>query len=568
MIARLAILLVAFVAALPPLARAEGAGFPMAANLAPVRDWSSQQPFIDVMKTARRWIGHKPGQWGGVSFEELEAQGIFDAHGWPTRIPQGLGSVGTLVLTDLPADARVHAGRYVLRFEGEGIVEVSGAVRNTRYGKGRVSFDFVPGGMVNVKIQRTDPRGTGDHVRAITLMREDHEAAHQRGEIFNPLWLERMRGFAALRFMDWMVTNDSTQSAWADRPRIDDFSYTRRGVPVEVMIALANELGAAPWFTLPHLSDETYQRAFAAMVAERLEPGLKVYVEFSNEVWNWQFAQSVWAEEQARARWGRRYKGQDYYGMKTAQMAWTWSGVFAARRDRLVVVIASQAGWPGLESAILEAPLWVAEDPAANPAPHSLADAYAVTGYFGGYLGSDESRERVRRWLADSRAEAEATGREAGLSGAALDAHVREHRHDGATAAAVAALTRQPEGGEKHDTLAYVLGAMLPYHAAVARRYGLDFIVYEGGSHIVGVGAQVEDDGMTDFFTHLNYTPGMGALYDRLFAGWADLGGGLFAVFSDVMVPTKWGSWGHLRHLGDANPRWQAVERARGDVPR
>ena len=566
MIGRIILAAALLLAALPAAAQEEGGqGFPLAVNLAPVRDWSSEQPFIDVMKTARRWIGHKPGQWGGVSFEELDARGIFDEDGWPREIPADLGSVGTVVLTDLPPRARVYAGRYVLRFKGEGIVEVSGAVRNTRYGKGQVAFDFVPGGMVNVKIQRTDPKRTGDHVRAITIVRQENEDAFQRGEIFNPLWRAHLDGFKALRFMDWMVTNDSGQQGWQGRPKVGDFSYTRNGVPAEVMIRLANELGAAAWFNMPHLSDEGYQRAFAGLVAARLDKRLRVYVEYSNEVWNWQFDQAEWAEARARARWGQKYKGQDYYGMKTARMAEIWSEVFAGERDRLVVVVATQAGWLGLEKAILEAPLWVAENPGATAPPHSYADAYAVTGYFGGFLGADQRRDLVRRWLDDSLAQAEREGRQAGLTGAALDAHIRAHRYDAATTSAMAELQGPTEGQrqdrDKTDTLGYLLDTMLPYHAAIARAYGLDLIVYEGGTHVVGLGAQIDDEAITGFFTHLNYTPEMAALYDRLLNRWAALGGGLFALYSDVSVPSKWGSWGHMRYLGDANPRWRAIER-------
>ncbi|WP_439119675.1 hypothetical protein [Marivita sp.] len=35
-----------------------------------IADWSTQHPFIDVMKSGRRWIGHLPNQWGGVDFED------------------------------------------------------------------------------------------------------------------------------------------------------------------------------------------------------------------------------------------------------------------------------------------------------------------------------------------------------------------------------------------------------------------------------------------------------------------------------------------------------------------
>ena len=65
------------------------------------------------------------------------------------------------------------------------------------------------------------------------------------------------------------------------------------------MIQLANHVGAAPWFNMPHLGDDSYQRGFAQMVKERLRPDVKVYVEYSNEVWHTGFPGRVaifWAE--------------------------------------------------------------------------------------------------------------------------------------------------------------------------------------------------------------------------------------------------------------------------------
>ena len=83
--------------------------------------------------------------------------------------------------------------------------------------------------------------------------------------------------------------------------------------------------------------------------------------------------------------------------------------------------------------------------------------------------------------------------------------------------------------------------------------------MYEGGSHVVGIGLMVDDPDLAGFFMHFNYTPEMGALYSELITGWRDLGGQLFNVFSDVYRPSKWGSWGALRYLSDTNPRWDAI---------
>ncbi|EKD61899.1 MAG: hypothetical protein ACD_54C00041G0001 [uncultured bacterium] len=104
-----------------------------------------------------------------------------------------------------------------------------------------------------------------------------------------------------------------------------------------------------------------------------------------------------------------------------------------------------------------------------------------------------------------------------------------------------------------------MLAEILPYHAAIAADRGLKLMMYEGGSHVVGYGNQTEDEALTDFFTHLNFTPEMGMLYGELIAGWQLQSDAPFNAFVDVYRPGKWGSWGALRHLGDDNPRWQAL---------
>jgi len=541
---------------------AQGAARPIAMNLASVTDWATQQPFLDIMKTARRWIGHRPGQWGGVEFDTLAALGLLDDDGWPVRIPSDLGSIGSLILTDMPEVAYL-AGRYVLRFDGDGIVEVSGRARNKRYGKNEVSFDYTPGpGPVEIRIQRSDRRGSGDYVRNITVTRQEDRAALAAGRVFRPGFLDMLRGVAALRFMDWMNTNDSEQGDWNTRPRPGDFSYTRGGVPIEVMVDLANSLEADAWFNMPHLADDAYVRSFAELVKARLDPARRVYVEHSNEVWNWQFLQTDWSDAQAEARWGQQHRGMQFHGMRAAQVAQIWAHVFGgADRKRLINVIATQTGWLGLERDILGAPLYVAEDPAQNRPPHEAFDAYAVTGYFGHSLGTDQFGDLMHDWLEQSRAAAEAEAAEQGLTGTALADYIDVHRHDAAVVLAAKELRDGSVTGDAVDSVADLLDRVLPYHAAVAAEHGLQLLMYEGGSHVVGIGGQVNDEALTAFFTHLNYTSQMGALYDELLAGWFALTGGIFCHYADMQAPGKWGSWGALRYPGDANPRWDAIAR-------
>ncbi|NEK21222.1 hypothetical protein GV827_02235 [Sulfitobacter sp. JBTF-M27] len=526
----------------------------VAIGLAAVTDWSPQLPFLDLMKTARRWIGHKPGQWGGMEYDELEAGGFLDADGWPLRMPRSLSSIGTLIMTDMPEAAVSLKGRYKLRFDGKGVIEVSGRADNVRYGRGEVSFDYAPGpGSVDVRIQRIN---TTDPPRNITVVKEDNIGRFDRGAQFNPVWTGRIGQFRALRFMDWMETNNSDLSEWVDRSKPDDVTYAS-GVPIEVMIDLANELEKDVWFNVPHLADDAFVRAFAEIVRDRLDPTLTVYAEFSNEVWNWQFEQARWADAAAMDRWGEKDKWMQFYGLRAAEVARIWSEVFeGAPGGRLVNVISSQTGWLGLEIEALTAPLAVKE---GLPPPVKAFDAYAVTGYFGGILGIEERGPMVRAWLTESEAQAKATAQAEGLSGQAEAEYIAAHRYDLASELAGRELMDGAVSGDPADTLSDLLGRVWPYHAAVARANGLDLIMYEGGTHLVGIGSQVEDQELTAFMHHFNYSAEMGSLYETLLKGWKAMSGQLFNAYSDVYAPTKWGSWGALRHLDDDNPRWDAL---------
>ncbi|MDQ2066245.1 hypothetical protein Q9295_07665 [Xinfangfangia sp. CPCC 101601] len=524
-------------------------------GLAGVHDWSVQQPFLNVMKTARPWVGHLPGRWGGMEDADLRAAGHLDADGWPKDIPEGVTALATLILTDLPAEAGGVAGRYILRHSGKGALKVEGRARVVREAVGEVVFDYTPGeGAVILTLTETDPV---DPLRDIVVVRQDRAEALAAGQIFNPDWLARIKGVRLLRFMDWMATNDSTLARAEDRPKPQDFTWARAGVPVEIMVALANELQAEPWLTLPHLADDGLVQAYAAVVRAELDPGLRVWVELSNEVWNWQFAQAHWAEAEGKARWGRDGTWLQFYGLRAAQVMAVFADAMGGT-ERMVRVVATQTGVEGVEDAILTAPLAQAEGLAA---PAESFDLWAVTGYFSGLLGAEHRVPMVKAWIAESAAVTEVAALDKGLRGRELTAYRAAHRYDLAIERAVAELRDGSRSGAGEDTLAQLLTQTLPRQAKVAAAHGLKLGMYEGGTHVVGYGAAVDDRALEEFFVALNYSAGMGQLYRELLTGWAEVSDQPFNAFVDVYGPNKWGSWGALRHLGDDNPRWAALAR-------
>lgn len=492
----------------------------LAMGLTGLSDWSTQLPFIDLMRSARPWVGHLEGQWGGIDASELELSNHLTPEGWPLGLPEGVVALESFILTDLPADAISTAGRYRVTWTGRGTFRLGGRVENVDMGAHEAWFDFTPGeGPVALRIEATD---AADPIRDIVVLRADHIPLYELGEMFNPDWIARIRDLRSVRFMDWMDTNASPQVIWTDRPRMSDYTWVRRGVPVEVMVRLANQIGADPWFTLPHMADDRYVRAFAAYVEERLAPDLRVYAEWSNEVWNFLFSQAHWAADMAAARWdgAEGDAWMQYAGLRAAEVADIWAEVFNGQEDRLIRVIATQTSWPGLEVPLLEAPLAQAE---GSPAPYESFDAYAVAGYFGTELGSDERVDEVLSWIE------------------------REDRFDLAAEA-----LRRGSLGELIDT-------WLPYHAGVAADHGLSMVMYEGGTHVVGLGDNVWNEDLTQFYTDFNYSSQMSDLYSELLSGWRQSDGSLFNAFVDVSAASQWGSWGALRHLDDSTPRYATL---------
>lgn len=531
----------------PPGLRPEGVPA-LGMGLNGLSDWSTQHPFLNLMKSARGWVGHANGRWGAVSTEALRAAGHLDENGWPVSLPADVTALEAVLLTDQPEEAAHLRGTYVVTWKGKGKLDITGRASRVWPRDGRITFRYAPGeGVVGVQITETDPR---DPIRDITILHEDHVALHDAGALFNPDWLARIEDLRVIRFMDWMMTNGSLQRSWEDRPRMEDASWTEWGVPLPVMLRLANRIGADPWFTLPHMADDAYIRAFAEAVRDGLDPRLKAYVEYSNEVWNRIFPQAAWAADQAEALWGKSETGwAQFYGLRAAQVMGIFTQVFGDEaEDRLVRVVATHTGWPGIEEQILMAPLAFLK--LGHP-PKDSFDAYAVTGYFGYEMGGEEMAQRMNDWLDASEQAARAAGEAQGLRRVALREFVREHRFD----AAIAPVTHALEDGSLRELTEEVF----PYHASVAEAEGLQLVMYEGGTHVTAHGAQVEDERLTGFFRAFNYTPEMAKLYELLLAGWRDAGGTLFNAFVDVAPATRWGSWGALRHLDDANPRWDML---------
>lgn len=507
----ISLLLLALLLALPGSARAEKttafARPQIGMNLAGPSDYASELPFVDVFRTSRLWISQKKGApWGQGPALEL------DEFGWVKKIEPGCYAT-TLMCTVAPG--HYPAGVYTLFYEGEGKIAIDklskAKVLESAPGRMRVEIDTSRG--IYLNITETNP---ANYIRNIRMIMPGFENSWQQ-DPFHPVFLKRWSGVACLRFMDWMETNGSEVKTWADRPTLRHATFSKRGVALEWMIELCNRLKAAPWFCMPHQADDDYIRNFATMVKEKLDPALPVYIEYSNEVWNSQFKQTHYAIEQGqKLKLGEKpwEAGWHYTALRSMQIFKIWEEVFGGH-DRLVRVLPTQVGNQGVSRGILSF---------QDAAKH--ADALAIAPYMGFTVGRGklQNAEEIAGWSVDQLLD--------NFEKTAFADSLDKMRKD----------------------------------AALARQFGVKLIAYEGGQHMVAMvrGAELTAK-LSQTMHEANRHPRMGKMYDQYFETWAQVGGGLFSLFSSIGRWSNFGAWGLMEYY-DSNPadypKYPAVVRA------
>ncbi len=520
-------------------------------NLNAINDWSSELSFIDAFKTSRSWLTQcVDGQQADCSSEKSwnteEADQLdLDEHGWVRSLPAPTDKpiywfVGTLLFTSL--NGHYPAGQYIVLYDGEGTIEYDfSAQKNDKTSRpGRDVINVTPDDDgIYIKIVATDPNKNGNYIRNIRVILPNHESMYDQNQTFYPNFLEKIQHFKVLRFMNWMQTNGSTEEKWQQRTTIADARWAGDGktAPLEVMINLSNLNNSDPWFNMPHQADDEYIQKFASLVKTNLSPNLKVYVEYSNEIWNSMFEQSSWLEEQASKEWDQAYPDVDpytkrlnWFGKRTAQICDIWKKVWAENSERVICVMASQASNEWTITEILNCSLWKQEAPCYR---HGI-NAVAIAPYFGYYLGLPEHEQTVTAWTKES--------------DGGLNKLFQELQHGGI-------LNHETSGGALQDAANNIEDT-----ANVINKMGLDLIAYEGGQHLVGVGNVVNNEAITQLFINANRDPRMGTLYTEYFNMWKAKGGNLFVHYTNCRRSTKWGSWGTLEYMDQVTtPKYDAL---------
>jgi hypothetical protein len=315
-------------------------------------------------------------------------------------------------------------------------------------------------------------------------------------------YVDDMKTYSVIRFLDWVNANNNLPVTWATRA-LPGTAYVNGDQPLEDMIEIANAAGADAWFNIPWNTDDDYVRRMAMLIRDTLKG--KAYFETGNEVWNWVFGVTTQALNEGMAenlspdnKW---YGVMFRYAEKSTQNAKILTDVFKDQPGRLVRVASFQSGNTfGLDQYMTfrDSAQWI--------------DAIADAPYFGTDVLNTATATTLTLDQVIALAEA---GRVQYL--------------------------------KNTDNL-----------AVAAKKYGKRSMIYEGGN------GTISSDINADANVLLQHSPAMGALYDRYLAGLKATHDGPLMLYNSTGVTSKYGAWGQHDFTGAPSVKLDAIIRAQG----
>lgn len=263
-------------------------------------DWDFGFIFADVVKQGRYF----------ATITDWNTPCSIDANGWPTTdfkvilIASGLsGAQGTYKLLFeantpnvsilVPGDLTKPAGCITIQNQqyNNGLVTADVVVDSSAFGgEGFLSLEF---------------QNTSGGVRNLKCMLPGQEP----DDVFANLMLNSIDLFSTIRPMQMVGEPNSPVSTWSERrlPSNPSQANTSAGIGVayEYLIMWANEAQKDLWLCLPRLADDDYVTKIAQMIKygsdgvnpytspqanpvfPPLDTTVNLYVEYSNEIWNY-----------------------------------------------------------------------------------------------------------------------------------------------------------------------------------------------------------------------------------------------------------------------------------------
>jgi hypothetical protein len=275
----------------------------MGINIDPTVDFSGNRLYANVISVSRDFMNGTASApvdgdgWPMSDFSFYVWAGIDKMHGTYTLSFKGKASVGS------------NIGNIPVTYDSATNTS-TGTLKYTATDSNYLTLTFTG-------TQRTSASASGSGVTLIKLMRPLTPGASQSyssSALFTDPIKALISKFSVIRFMDFLNINGNVQTNWSDRALPSWASFQRNpggaygwagiGGPWEHVIQLSNETGKDAWITIPVRATDAYIKNVALMFAygsdgvnpytspqanpvyPPLTANLKVYVEYSNELWN------------------------------------------------------------------------------------------------------------------------------------------------------------------------------------------------------------------------------------------------------------------------------------------
>ncbi|MFM2224045.1 MAG: hypothetical protein RJA07_247 [Bacteroidota bacterium] len=470
----------------------------------------SENPFLDQIKLNGDFFSCAIS--GGAFNTNHANQFTYDADGYCTcGIPFTTTGGSEKLRFMVSASGRLKQEQYVFLYDGTGTFSFSGFVVDTLQ-PNRIVVTCNTSNNVWIDINTSNP--SPSHVRNFRLIPKAYEFNYQQ-HLFRQNFIDKVSNFYSIRFMQSCGVIGSNQIQWADRVLPTTFSQgATRGMAYEYAIDLCNQVSKHPWVCVPHLADSNYVVQMATLFKNNLNSNLNIYVEYSNEVWNYGYTQAHWITQDTAnypSSWPKNNlydasKSQPYNAGKLAARVFKiWRNVFGADSLRVKRVLTCQAAnsWVGSQNSL-----------GANHQYDYLSPSF----YF------DVSTAQANAFTAST----------------------------------------TPQ--QIIDTCRYNFFvkkmASIKNHYAIAKADGAEVIHYEGGQHITANGNASNPALQAMYAAQL--LPEMYQLYDDVLDSIRSWGSTLAVAYSLGSGDSKYGSWGHIRSVDSVSsmiysPKFEAL---------
>ena len=483
-------------------------------NLGSISPYCNEYAFQNILLQGSQWAELEPSNTYWQNRGTIEKAGNVDANGY---LKPGINGM-MAVLWDKKGKI---GGTYVCYYEGTGSIDfISDPYKSSDADRkqnltlissvpGRIEFSL--NNVAQFLLLRIKVNDNLNPIKNLKLIEKKNDDGNI--ETFCPEFIENWKYFKTLRFMDWMLTNNSVLSSWSEVP---NKKYLIQGnskpVSFDLMVELCNTLHADGWFCVPFMADDDYITHMARYIRDSLNPELAAYIEYSNEVWNNQFLQFDQSAQAAptagiTATSKPWEDGAKYYGYRSAQIHNIFEQEFAAKSQApfLYPITAWQKGsthYP--DNCIM--PFYKAQRKNGK-----VPLAHAIAPYFGSSIGAMANQSIVSAWSVDKIL----SQLESGLYSSEL--------------------------ADSSQSTIFTAAGTVTVSKANAKKWNIPHLIaYEGGQHMVDYTDSPSQ--IQNLLAAANRNTGMKKIYQKYLQLCRENGLELFCVFNSV---STWGSSGY-----------------------